>query len=383
MTKNTTQRLTPKLRFPEFRDEPGWASRKVDELVDTVTPLKKLPTALYSAKGAFPIVDQSQDAICGWTDDRDAVIREGLPLIVFGDHTCILKLVDRPFAQGADGIKILSARPSIDAQFLYQSLCYAPVVTEEYKRHYSILKERPVRFPDIKTGEQHRIASCLSSLDDLIGAESQKLDALKAHKKGLMQQLFPREGETRPRLRFPEFHDAPGWEMRPLVAIAPLQRGFDLPSEEIRPGNVPIVYSNGPKGFHERGMARGPGIVTGRSGTIGKMHFVEQGDYWPHNTSLWVTSFEGHIPKFVFYLYESIGFLRFASGSGVPTLNRNDAHAFVTGITLDTDEQHRIASCLSTLDNLIAAQSDKLETLKTHKKGLMQQLFPSLAEADA
>ena len=181
----------PRLRFPEFRDGPGWGSMKVDELVDTVTPPKKLPTALYSAKGAFLIIDQSQDEICGWTDDRDAIIREGLPLIVFGDHTCILKLVDQPFAQGADGIKILSARPDVDAQFLYHYLCYAPVVMEEYKRHYSILKEKIVHFPDIKTGEQHRIASCLSSLDGLIAAQADKIDALKTHKKGLMQQLFP------------------------------------------------------------------------------------------------------------------------------------------------------------------------------------------------
>jgi type I restriction enzyme S subunit len=231
------------------------------------------------------------------------------------------------------------------------------------------------------TAEQQKIAECLSSVDELIAAQARKLDALKTHKKGLMQQLFPREGETQPRLRFPEFQNAGDWVVKPLVEIAPLQRGFDLPSDQIRPGNVPIVYSNGPKGFHETGMAEGPGIVTGRSGTIGKIHFIEQGDYWPHNTSLWVTSFEGNFPKFVFYLYESIGFLRFASGSGVPTLNRNDAHSFVTGITLDTDEQQRIADCLTSLDDLIAAQTQTLEALKTHKQGLMQQLFPSPSES--
>jgi type I restriction enzyme S subunit len=236
-----------------------------------------------------------------------------------------------------------------------------------------------IQFP--KADEQQRIAECLSSVDELIAAQAQKVDALKAHKKGLMQQLFPREGETQPRLRFPEFNNSPEWVERPLAEIAPLQRGFDLPSDQIRPGNVPIVYSNGPKGFHESGMAEGPGIVTGRSGTIGKLHFIEQGAYWPHNTSLWVTSFEGNLPKFIFYLFESIGFQRFASGSGVPTLNRNDAHCYVSALASDVNEQQRIADSLTSLDELIAAQTQGLDALKAHKKGLMQQLFPSMEEA--
>jgi type I restriction enzyme S subunit len=195
-----------------------------------------------------------------------------------------------------------------------------------------------------------------------------------------MQQLFPREGETQPRIRFPEFQNAGEWEVKTLEAIAPLQRGFDLPSQEIRLGQVPIVYSNGPKGFHAEGMAIGPGLVTGRSGTIGKLHFVEGGAYWPHNTSLWVTSFKGHVPKFVYFLFDFIGFLRFASGSGVPTLNRNDAHSFETSVPPTPPEQQRIATCLSSIDTLITTEAQKLEALKTHKKGLMQQLFPSPEE---
>ena len=123
--------LTPKLRFPEFRDGKGWKSEKVDELVDTVTPPKKLPTSNYSSIGAFPIIDQSQADICGWTDDDEALIEDGLPLIVFGDHTCILKLIDRPFAQGADGIKILKSRSKVGISFLFQFLSYRPVVTDE------------------------------------------------------------------------------------------------------------------------------------------------------------------------------------------------------------------------------------------------------------
>jgi len=123
--EEATPALVPKLRFPEFREAKGWERGKVDDLVDTVTPPKKLPTASYASSGAFPIIDQSQSDICGWTDDNEALIREGLPLLVFGDHTCILKLISRPFAQGADGIKILKSSSKVETPFLFQFLSQA------------------------------------------------------------------------------------------------------------------------------------------------------------------------------------------------------------------------------------------------------------------
>ena len=180
-----------------------------------------------------------------------------------------------------------------------------------------------------------------------------------------------------PKLRFAEFKDSGEWEEKTMEEVAPLQRGFDLPADQIKPGPIPIVYSNWVRNFHNVGMVKGPGIVTVRSGTIGEIHFIADGDYWPHNTSLWVTSFKSNSPKFIYYLYKSIGLKnRFASGSGVPTLNRNDVHAFHVYIPSSLEEQQKIADCLSSLGELITAQSQKLQALKSHKKGLMQQLFP-------
>lgn len=183
-----------------------------------------------------------------------------------------------------------------------------------------------------------------------------------------------------PRRRFPEFQ-GDAWEAKPLEQVAPLQRGFDLPSSELQPGDIPVVYSNGVQSFHCTAMAKAPGLVTGRSGTIGKLHFIEKGEYWPHNTSLWVTSFKGNVPKFVYFLFNSIGMERFASGSGVPTLNRNDVHAFVSAVPKSLTEQQKIADFLSSLDELITAETQKLDALKAHKKGLMQRLFPRDGEA--
>jgi type I restriction enzyme, S subunit len=181
----------PRLRFPEFQNAGEWEESTVEEIITTVTPPKKLQTADYRPEGEFPIIDQSQDAICGWTNDRDALIFNGLPVIVFGDHTCALKFIDHPFVQGADGIKIFRPKRGIDVRFLFCALEANPVVQETYKRHFSMLKEKKLSFPDPKTGEQQRIATCLSSLDALITTETQKHEALKTHKKGLMQQLFP------------------------------------------------------------------------------------------------------------------------------------------------------------------------------------------------
>ena len=163
------------------------------------------------------------------------------------------------------------------------------------------------------------------------------------------------------------------WEVKRIEDFAPLQRGFDLPTDRIVKGKYPVVYSNGILNFHNEYKAKGPGVVTGRSGTIGKVTYVEQ-DYWPHNTSLWVTDFKNNNPRFVFHLYKYLDLSKFASGSGVPTLNRNDVHAARIAIP-PIEEQHRIVSILSLWDTAIEKQTALIEKLTLRKRGLMQQLL--------
>lgn len=185
----------PKLRFPEFKKDGEWNDDIVKNLVSTITPPKKLISSNYLESGKFPIIDQSQSFYCGWTNDSDAIIFNNLPLIIFGDHTCIIKMAKESFAQGADGIKILKSKNIIAPEFLFQFLLYNGVKQEEYKRHFSILKDKIVLFPKIETGEQQKIAACLSSLDELITAQAEKIEQLQQHKKGLMQGLFPKNDE--------------------------------------------------------------------------------------------------------------------------------------------------------------------------------------------
>ena len=180
-------------------------------------------------------------------------------------------------------------------------------------------------------------------------------------------------GPNVPALRFPEFSGE--WETKTMLEIAPLQRGFDLPKGNIRPGDIPVVYSNGIMSTHNQSKCIGPGVITGRSGTIGSFTFIPNGPYWPHNTALWVTNFCGNVPLFIYHLYSHIGIVRFASGSGVPTLNRNDVHKHITSIPSNLREQNKIASFLSLLDDRIETQSKIIEELTTLRSALLEKIF--------
>ena len=178
-----------------------------------------------------------------------------------------------------------------------------------------------------------------------------------------------------PNLRFPEFQGE--WISKTIGDIAPLQRGFDLPTGQICNGKIPVVYSNGIMNHHSSYKCVAPGLVTGRSGTIGKFTYIKDGYYWPHNTSLWVTDFHGNNPKFIYYLYQTIHIGQYSTGSGVPTLNRNDVHRHKTFIP-KLKEQNKIAAFLSILDERIATQNKIIEDLKKLKSAIIDYAINSL-----
>ena len=164
-----------------------------------------------------------------------------------------------------------------------------------------------------------------------------------------------------------------GWGIKKLSEVAPLQRGFDLPTGKIKKGSYPVVYSNGISNYHNELKVKGPGVITGRSGTIGKVHYSD-GNYWPHNTALWVTDFKDNNPRFIYYLYTYVNLEKFATGSGVPTLNRNDVHSFEV-LVPSCSEQKSIAEALSDTDSLIQSIEKLIDKKKKIKQGTMQQLL--------
>ena len=220
--------------------------------------------------------------------------------------------------------------------------------------------------------EQELISAVLTYLDSLITLHQRKYDKLVIFKKSMLEKMFPKDGESVPEIRFAGFTDP--WEQRKLIMVAPLQRGFDLPAEKIIPGVYPVMMSNGIGAYHNEYKVKGPGVVTGRSGTIGNLQYVESA-FWPHNTTLWVTKFYGNHPKFIYYLYEKIDLKRYKAGSGVPTLNRNDVHDTMVFFPASRKEQELISAVLTYLDSLITLHQRKLELLQNIKKSLLDKMF--------
>ena len=409
-TKTTTTKevgkpaLTPKLRFPEFRDAEGWHATPGDELFEQINNRQAhagLPIlAITQEHGAIP-----RDAIdyhVSVTDKSVETYKEVRP----GDFIISL----RSFQGGIEyseyhGIcspayVILRKRAELSDQFfkpLFKSHSFIQQLTKNleglrdgkmisYKQFSELLLPNPTQ------PEQQKLAECLSSVDEVIAAQARKLDALKSHKKGLMQELFPREGETQPRLRFPEFQDAPEWGEKKLSSMVQLVSGTHLsPDQYGKEKGVP--YFTGPSDFtndiqsitkrtnESSGIAKeNDTLITVKGSGVGTIWYLTLFSIAMGRQLMAIRATDG-VSRFVyqFLLTKKSRFGDLASGNLIPGLSRGDILDLDAPIT-STPEQQRVADCLTSLDNLISAQAQKLEALKTHKKGLMQQLFPSPEE---
>jgi len=162
------------------------------------------------------------------------------------------------------------------------------------------------------------------------------------------------------------------WADSELGSFIRLQRGHDLTDSKRKPGNVPVMGSAGQNGFHDTIKAKGPGIVIGRSGaSFGKVHYTPN-DYWPHNTALYVTDFQGNDELFTYYFLKTIDFSSYNTGSAQPSLNRNHLYSIPVNIP-PLPEQKAIAHILGTLDDKIELNRRMNVTLV----GMAQALFKS------
>ncbi|RZL03983.1 MAG: restriction endonuclease subunit S [Rubrivivax sp.] len=180
-----------------------------------------------------------------------------------------------------------------------------------------------VRVPDVRV--QAEIADAVLAYDDLIDNNRRRMALLEESARLLYNEWFLR-------LRFPGHEHTPivdgvpqGWDRVPLEDALVLQRGFDLPTQERQEGLVPIYGSTGVVGHHHQAKVAAPGVVTGRSGTLGSVHFVAE-DYWPLNTALWVKEFKRVTPLFALFLLRSMDLKQYNGGASVPTLDRKSAH---------------------------------------------------------
>ena len=380
----TEQAKVPAIRFAGFTDP--WEQRKFSDMYEVNNERntdcklgydRTLSIATMTFNGGNGAADDSLNSY--------KVIRVGD--IAFEGHANKVHAYGR-FVLNDAGDGLMSPRFS----------CLRPIVEQRYSfwKYYIPYEEtmRPILVKATKSGtmmnelvpddlmresilvpclaEQEAIGDCLSQLDSLITLHQRKYDKLVILKKSMLEKMFPKDGESVPEIRFAGFTDP--WEQRKLIMVAPLQRGFDLPAEKIIPGVYPVMMSNGIGAYHNEYKVKGPGVVTGRSGTIGNLQYVESA-FWPHNTTLWVTKFYGNHPKFIYYLYEKIDLKRYKAGSGVPTLNRNDVHDTMVFFPASRKEQELISAVLTYLDDLITLHQRKLELLQNIKKSLLDKMF--------
>ncbi|MFC2165771.1 restriction endonuclease subunit S [Acidobacteriota bacterium] len=214
--------------------------------------------------------------------------------------------------------------------------------------------------------QQAKIAELLWAMDDVVENYSRMMDQLIVLNETCAKNLLGLSHEH-------SFKN--NWKTDIIANISPLQRGFDLPNNQLKKGEFPVCYSNGIRNYHKEYKVEGPGVVTGRSGTIGNVFFIEE-DYWPHNTTLWVTDYKGNHPKYIYYLYSNLNFQRKMAGTGVPTLNRNDIHKLKVNIPTYED-QILISSKIDNLESNRERLSNTLIYSKQLQKSLINEIFTS------
>jgi type I restriction enzyme, S subunit len=232
---------------------------------------------------------------------------------------------------------IVTAKPELaDDYFIKACLNHANLAAyvtgaAQPKLSQGNLKLIEIDLPDLPT--QRKITGILSAYDDLIENNLRRIKILEEMAQSLYREWFVH-------FRFPGHESAKfidssmgqipkGWEVGRLEDVLVLQRGFDLPKAEREVGKIPIYAASGITGYHSESKVKGPGIVTGRSGTIGQVVYIHE-DFWPLNTVLWVKAFPRSEPLYAYFVLSSIDLKGFNSGAAVPTLNRNDIHSLET-----------------------------------------------------
>ena len=409
----TTARV-PKLRFPEFRDGPKWPQHELGSIA-VILKGKGIAKADIDPNGSQACIRYGELYTRYGETIRETVSRTKVPVselflskpddviipssgetkIDIAKASCVLA---GNIALGGD-LNVI--RSKLNGTFLSyylngpKRLDIAKVAQGDTVVHLYPHQLEALHIAVPSPAEQQKIAECLSSVDELMAAQARKVDALKTHKKGLMQQLFPREGETQPGLRFPEFQNAGEWDDQSIGDFGQVVTGSTPSTAQpaFYGGGVPFVSPADisdlrfvdqtkttltPEGFAEtRPIRAGSVLFVCIGSTIGKVAKNVHECATNQQINAIVPSSK-HSDDFVYFAlsYASERIALLAGRQAVPIINKS-LFSSVRLLVPKLPEQQRIASCLSSLDALITAETQKLEVLKTHKKGLMQQLFPS------
>ncbi|OGT89550.1 MAG: restriction endonuclease [Gammaproteobacteria bacterium RIFOXYA12_FULL_61_12] len=406
----------PKLRFPEFREAGAWETIPLSQLAKRSTQKNSLDelNRVLTNSAEFGVIDQ-RDYFDKDIANQDNL--EGYFVVKKGDYVYNPRISTMapvgPISKNNIETGIMSPLYTVfrfsSSDNDFYAYYFKTTGWHQYMRQASSTGARHDRMaitngdfmamplPVTSPEEQQKIADCLASLDELIALEAQKLDTLKTHKKGLMQQLFPAEGETLPKLRFPEFREAGQWEEKRLGEVGSVRMCKRIFKEQTNSlGDIPFckigTFGGVPDAYISREIfesyrnnfpfPKNGAVLISAAGTIGRtVRYEGELAYFQDSNIVWLDNNEKLIAdNFLFYLYQLINWAP-SVGAIQRLYNENILGAQVKYPSIP--EQQKIADCLASLDDLIAAQTQKLAALKAHKKGLMQQLFPVLEEAPA
>ncbi len=387
------KKLTPQLRFPEFKNAGEWEERTIEDIVIAESSTLALNKLNLKSNG-YPIY--GADGIIGYIDDFQQIDKY---ISIVKDGSGVGRLA---LCEGKSSIlgtlQYLKSRNPEDydltwVYYLLNTVNFSSFIKGSGIPHiyYSDYKNENIALPSLP--EQQKIASCLSSLDEVIELHTQKLELLQEHKKGLLQNLFPQEGETVPRVRFPEFEGDGEWVEDDIGTLFKFKQGVQVPVSnqfpeqgddmvrfiriiDITSNNEPPRYIQHPGDSH---IISKDDLFMIRYGTPGLISIGFEGVIANNLFRLIWKSEKRNQPKFWFYAFQRLeSFIyNLSSSSSMPAISFSTLEGLKIGFPPTIEEQQKIASCLSALDELITSQQEKIDQLQQHKKGLMQGLFPS------
>lgn len=407
----------PKLRFPEFYSTSEWNGCTLGEIADRITEKvgdRELTTLSISAGIGF--VSQAEKFsrdISGKQYENYIVLRKGEFSYNKGNSKkfpqgCIYELKEYEEAAVPNAFISFRFKDSYLSDFYkgyfdnnFHGKQLVKFITSG-ARSDGLLNINPSDFFSIilptpkEKEEQQKIADCLSSLDDLITAEENKLAALKLHKKGLMQKLFPAEGKTLPEWRFPEFKGSGKWVINELGSIGDIVTGKTPDTSDDALWNGDIQFITPTDITENKYQIKTQRTVVNNSkikvlpensimftciASVGKMAMT----VYPCITNQQINTlipFKAFYNEYIYYalLKKSSIIKATLASSTLPIINKTEFSKISIVVPESFEEQQKIADCLSSVDELITAQAEKIDALKIHKKGLMQGLFPSIEE---
>ena len=337
---------------------------EVCEVLDS----KRVPiTAANRVSGQYPYYGANgvQDYVADYIFDDE--------LVLLAEDGGNFGSKEKPIAYRVSGkcwvnnhAHVLKPKAVIDVDYLCYSLMFYDVsglVNGATRQKLTQSDMRKMEIPLRTMVEQKNIVCRLNKLTELISLRKQQLAKLDELVKVRFVEMFGDPIGNTKNLPVTKFVD-----------VVKMQRGFDLPVQERKSdGMIPVYGSNGVLGYHDISKVKGGGVITGRSGTIGKV-FYEKGEFWPLNTTLFSLNSHGNDVVYLKYLLELFDLSRFTEGTGVPTLNRNKFHDELI-IDVPLDEQERFAAFVERVDQQKQTVQQSLEKLELMKKALMQEYF--------